>query len=305
MKKYDLLLACLMISVGLFAQIDEDIKRSFKTTNNPDLSIKNSFGDIKIEKHNLDMIEVLVEITVVPKKSRDYERVKDKVRIDIKESVDKIELTTINELNGMSTEDMEINYTVSIPEKTSLEIRNQFGDVWIEGTAGTIYARIQHGDFYCGDVSGTDNSVKVQFGELRLESMKDAELETQHGDFRAETLENVELDVQFGDAEIDRIEGKMKFSIQHSDLSVDALGKNLIELKIDAQFSDIDISADAWDDYYVELEGSFSDFSMPSSLKSLINYESKDMHSKEYRINEKNRDRKIIIDANHSDVDFD
>ncbi len=38
-----------------------------------------------------------------------------------------------------------------------------------------------------------------------------------------------------------------------------------------------------------------------------MNYESKDMHTVEYRINEKGTQvvNRITIDANHSDVDFD
>jgi hypothetical protein len=305
MKTYTILIVCFLFNLAASAQIDEKVKRTFETSTAPQLSIDNSFGDITIKKHKQSIIDVLIEINVVPKKSRDYDKVKDKVHIEINEVGDRVELTTVNDLNGMSTEELEIDYTVSIPENTSLEIRNQFGDVWIEGTEGKVYARVQHGDFFCGNVGGSENSIKVQFGELRLQSMKDAELETQHGDFRASRLQNVEVEIQFGDAEIDEIDGELDIDIQHSDLSIEKCTESLRKLEIDAQFSDIDLGSGMWDMYNMELEGSFTDFSLPSSIKSLINYESKDLHSKEYRINEKISDRKIIIEANHSNVDFD
>lgn len=306
MKKILLFSLFSILVFGVNAQIDEKIKRSFETASSPELSVKNSFGDITIKKHKKKIIDVLVEINVVPQKSRDYEKVKDKVRIDIKETGNLLELTTINDLNGISTERLEIDYTISIPENTSLKIRNQFGDVWIEGTESNVYARIQHGDFYCGDIEGKNNSIEVQFGELRLEAIADAELEIQHGDFRANKLENVDFELQFSDAEIDRVEGNVTIDAQHSDLSIGVVGIELKKLNIDAQFSDIEIESGLWSIFYMELEGSFSDFSFPSLFKDWIVYQSKEINSVEYRINDRDTSGgRIKIDANHSDVDLD
>jgi hypothetical protein len=294
-----------LLVLGANAQIDEKVKRSFETANSPELSIKNSFGDISIKKHKKKFIDVLVEINVVPQKSKDYEKVKGKVRVDINEAGDRLELTTINELDGISTEQLEIDYTIYIPENTSLKIHNQFGDVWIEGTESNVYARVQHGDFFCGDIGGKSNSIKVQFGELRLESIEDAELEIEHGDFRAYTLKDVELEVQFSDAEIKRVEGDVVIDMQHSDLSIDSVGIKLSKLDIDAQFSDIEIESGLWGVFYMEFEGSFTDFSFPSLIKSWIVYESDEINSVEYQINDsETTSGKIKIDANHSDVDL-
>ncbi|MGB6036786.1 MAG: hypothetical protein WBG42_11005 [Cryomorphaceae bacterium] len=296
----------LLLVLGVNAQLDQKVKRSFETANSPQLSITNSFGGITIKKHNKKIIDVLVEINVVPKRSKDMEKIKDRVRIDIKEIGDLVELTTIVDLNGISTEGVEIDYTVFIPANTALKIRNQFGDVWIEGTESNVYARVQHGDFFCGDIGGTDNSIKVQFGELRLETIKDAELEIQHGDFHANKLEDVELEVQFSDVEIDRVEGDVDIDVQHSDLEIGVLTIELKKLEIDAQFSDIDLEAGLWSVFYMELEGSFTDFTFPSLFKDWIVHESKEINSVEYRINDRDTSGgRIIIDANHSDVDLD
>jgi len=306
MKKILLFSLFFLLFFGVNAQIDEKIKRSFETASSPELSVKNSFGDITIKKHHKKIIDVLVEINVVPRKSRDYEKVKDKVRIQIDESGDRLELTTINDLKGISTEHLEIDYTISIPENTSLKIRNQFGDVWIEGTAGNVYARVQHGDFYCGDIEGKNSSVEVQFGELRLESITDAELEIQHGDFRAYKLKNVDFEVQFSDAEVDHLEGDVAIDVQHSDLTIGTVGIGLSKLDIDAQFSDIEIESGLWTGFLIELEGSFTNFSFPPVLKDLTVYESKEINSVEYRINDREKSSgRIKIDANHSDVDLD
>lgn len=295
----------LLLVLGVNAQIDERVEKSFKTGSTPELSIKNSFGDITIYTHSSGIIEVLVEINVVPSNKRNYEKVKNKVRIDVKEIGNRVELKTISELNGISTEEMSIDYTVMIPESTSLEIYNQFGDVWIEGTKGSIKSRVQHGDLFSGNIEGKDNSIKVQFGELRLESIQGAELEIQHGDFQADALTNVELEIQFSDARINEVSGEIEIDVEHSDLRIEQVSRGVTLLDIDGQFSDINLESGSWQEFSMELEGGFTDFSMPESMKSLVNYESKDMHTIEYRINEKATGKRIRIDANHSDVDFD
>lgn len=294
-----------LLILGVSAQIDERVEKSFKLGNAPELSIKNSFGDIKINTHSSGMIEVLVEINVVPSSKRNYDKVRDKVRIDIKEIGNRVELRTISDLDGISTEEMSIDYTVLIPENTSLEINNQFGDVWIEGTEGNLNAKVQHGDLFAGEVKGKDSAIKLQFGDLRLETMQSAEIDIQHGDFRAETLADIELDIQFSDSRITSMNGQLIAKVQHSDIKIENVSNNVSLIEIDGQFSDITFESGPWEEFRIDLEGGFTDFSMSSSMKSLVNFQSKDMHSEEYRINENVSGKRIRIDANHSDVDFD
>lgn len=306
MKTLNSILACgiMLLAQTSFAQIEETVKKTFEPAGSPELSVSNSFGDITVKKHSESHIDVLVEINVVPAKSKDYDKVKDKVKIDIREMGNRLELKTVNNLDGMRTDELDIDYTIYIPKGTSLEIRNQFGDTWVEGTSGSVFGRIQHGDFFCGQVDGNGNSIKVQFGDLRLENIEDAEIEVQHGELDGGTLKNVELEMMFSDAEIDAISGEIEIDAQHSDISIDDVMGNTPRLNIDGQFSDMSLESDHWTEFNIEMEGSFSDFSMPSELKSLINYKGKEMHSTEYRINQSVTDKRITIDANHSDVDL-
>ncbi|MCH2216024.1 MAG: hypothetical protein MK086_12720 [Flavobacteriales bacterium] len=295
-----------LMSTALFAQIEEKIEKTFQPIgSDPYLSIKNSFGDIVIKHHSKEIFDVLVEINAVPSKSKNFEKVKGRVRVDIEEKGNKLELRTINELDGISVEELAVDYTIYIPENTTLEIGNQFGDVWIEGTSSKVNARVEHGSFFCGDVKGVESIVKVQFGDLTLGEMKEAKLEIHHGELEADRLTNVELDIMFSDAEIDHASGFLEVYLQHSELSLGKVESGMKRLEVDGQFSDLSLEEGPWEDFMMEIEGSFTDFSMPLDIKSLINYESKGMHSREYRINEKITDKRIIINADHSDVDMD
>jgi hypothetical protein len=287
------------------AQFEQRVEREFSTGSSPELSITNSFGDINIKTHNSDKIEVVVEINVVPKRERDKDKLEGKVKIDINEQGNRIALRTINNLDGIATEEMDFDYTVKIPVNTTLEIKNQFGDVWIEKTSGKLYARVQHGDLFVGEATGSANSVKVHFGEMRLERISDADLEIQHGDFQCDALSDSQLEIQFSDSEIGMVAGNMEIDVQHSDLRIERVDSATEKLNISAQFSDINLDEGEWNRFNIELEGAFADYSMPSDMKDMINYESKELNTVEYRINKEISDRRITIDANHSDVDFD
>ncbi len=304
MKNLFTLILATLIWATAGAQIDERIEKSWDSSEAQVLSIKNSFGDITIRNHQNPKIEVIIEINVVPAKSKDMDKVKDKVKIDVRELGNRVELATINNLDGINTTQLDIDYEVRIPDNTSLEIKNQFGDVWIENTMGNLYARVQHGDLFVGKVGGKENSVKVQFGELRLEYISDADLEVHHGDFQADILEDVELEMQFSDGKVGKTAGRVEFDIQHSDLKIEEVLSETTHLDINGQFSDIELERGPWQEYHMELEGGFTDFSMSSEMKSMIYSKDKGMNSVEYELNRDVRDKRIIIDANHSDVDF-
>lgn len=304
MRKVATLCLALLICTIMQAQIEERVEREFSTGSEPELSIKNSFGDITIRTHDAQRIEVIIEINIVPQREKDRDKVRDKIRIDINESGNRVELITINELDGINTEKMDIDYTVKVPMDTKLEIKNQFGDVWIEKTSGTLYGRVQHGDFFAGEVTGTNNSIKVQFGELRLEKISDADLEVQHGDFQVDEIADSEVEIQFSDAEIGKLSRTMEIGVQHSDLDVESVDSETIRLEMDAQFSDINFKQGDWGKFHMEMEGGFTDYSFPSYMKDMINYERDEMNTVEYRLNQSISDRRIQVDANHSDVDF-
>ena len=309
MKTVYTLLALVLLSVGsLFGQTEKKVNNSFNVGNNGSLTIKNSFGDIDIESFNGDKIEVEVTITVETRNEKDIQKYLDKISIDVSESGNSVTLKTINDMNGGNkVKEFSIDYEVRVPSKTSLEIRNTFGDLTIESSDGLLDINVQHGDASIGRVSsGGDkfHELRVQFGDLKVEEIGNAEIRVQHGDFMIENLNGADIDLSFGEGNIERLTGRVNMDIQHSEIEIEEILSDLQNMDVELQFSEFRASGFGESKFEIDMEGSFTDFDFGGNFT--VKGREKGMNSESYLIftGDESNSTKVRIRGSHSDVNI-
>jgi len=309
MKKVYTLLAIALLSVGaVLAQTEKKVNNSFNVGNAGSLSIKNSFGDIDIESFDGDRIEVEVTITVETRNQNDIQKYLDKIRIDVTESGNDVSLRTINDMNGGNrVKEFSIDYEVKVPRRTSLEIRNSFGDLTIESSEGLLNINVQHGDASIGrvkEVANQQHEIRVQFGDLKVGEISGADVRVQHGDFIIEKLQGGEVDLSFGEGNIEKLSGKIYMDIQHSEIEVDEVLKDLEDLNVELQFSEFKAYGFENSDYEFDMEGSFTDFDFRGNFT--VKQRDKGMNSESYLIysGSESGAKKVRIRGSHSDVNI-
>ena len=309
MKTIYTLLAVVLLSIGtLLGQTEKKVNNSFNTGETGSLSIKNSFGDIDIESFDGDRIEVEVTITVETRNQKDVQKYLDRIRIDVSESGNDVSLRTINEMNGGNrVKEFSIDYDVKVPRKTSLEIRNTFGDLTIESSEGLINIDVQHGDASIGRVQEVENKqheLRVQFGDLKVDEISGADVRVQHGDFIIDKLYNGEIRLSFGEGNIEELAGRISLDIQHSEIEVDEILKELEDLDVQLQFSEFKASGFENSDYEFDMEGSFTDFDFRGDFS--VKQRDKGMNSESYLMysGSESGAKKVRIRGSHSDVNI-
>jgi len=309
MKTIYTLLAVALLSIGtLLGQTEKKVNNSFNTGETGSLSIKNSFGDIDIESFDGDRIEVEVTITVETRNQKDVQKYLDRIRIDVSESGNDVSLRTINEMNGGNrVKEFSIDYDVKVPRKTSLEIRNTFGDLTIESSEGLINIDVQHGDASIGRVQEVENKqheLRVQFGDLKVDEISGADVRVQHGDFIIDKLYNGEIRLSFGEGNIEELAGRISLDIQHSEIEVDEILKELEDLDVQLQFSEFKASGFENSDYEFDMEGSFTDFDFRGDFS--VKQRDKGMNSESYLMysGSESGAKKVRIRGSHSDVNI-
>ncbi len=300
-------LFCLFITIVVDAQSTKNVHHSFDANEATTLNLSNSFGDVNIEPYAGSKIEIEVTITIEPKNSKNLEEYFERITIEASETGNTVSVRTVNNLNGgWKVKNFDIDYDVKIPEGTNLKVKNSFGDVKIHGTDGTVELYVQHGDCFIAEAGDENNSIRVEFGDLRVKKMGVSEIDVQHGDVTLGKVGPLNLDLQFGDGTIEFLDGDSKIEIAHGDLDIEMISSKLSLLDIEAQFSDVEISGIGAGDFVIELEGSFCDFDFDSSWykKKQI----KDYNTEEYILYTRGETggstQKIVIEASHSDVDL-
>lgn len=304
-----LLIGLLFISSFAFGQTERRINKNYNNSDFQSLEINNSFGDIEISPYSGDKIEVLIVVSVEKVKGYEASEFLNNIKFDFAEKGSTLVITTIkpeDKVKYKKVENFSMDYIVKIPENLNVTINNSFGDIKINGTSGNLKLRLRHGDCFIAYANGNENSVDVQFGDVRIEAISMTKIDMQHGDLHIEKGHDLTLNTQFGDINIDRLGGKSVFEIAHGDLEIDNVSSKFNALEIEIQFGDVDIHGLSNFDLEIQLKGTFTDFSYNNQWT--VNERSNGINSSNYTIQTFTgapSGKTLKINASHSDVDLD
>ena len=211
-----------------FAQNKEqDIKWPIKLNNtweklipigNEQIILNNKFGKLNINTWDKKEIKVSVTYSVGAKNKEAAEEMLGNIIIDFQQKNNQISFKTVfNEgKTNWNNQGYEINidYTVFIPNGSNVVAENSFGELSIGDFSGTAELISKHGSLVTGKLSNQPN-IKVEFGKANMES-----------------LSNPNLVVKYSKAEIQSISGKIKAVFDYC---------NNIDLPITNNIQDADI----------------------------------------------------------------
>lgn len=306
MKKVCLTLLSLWAATAIFAQQERTISKKMGTADIQTVNITNSFGNIHVTPYSGEIIDILVTIhsDANSKESRSFI---DNVRVDVQKSGSTVNLSTENlKLNSgfwRGVKSFRIDYSIKMPEAINLIIDNSFGDVKIDGISGKLSLKVQHGNVFIGKATAAGNSMDIQFGDIRIETINQLNLVCQHGDIRIGSARDLEMKVQFGDSKIDELSGHCRINSNHGDITIQKLAGDLRDLDFDIMFSDLDIGNLGSRSYVIKINGSFLDYSWDDAWNVRAKNSAMENHTFIIENRPKTEaDGNINIEASHSGI---
>ncbi|MEO9891122.1 hypothetical protein [Aurantibacter sp.] len=243
--------------------VSKEISKSYTMTNAGEFELENKYGNVHIYGWDQDKISVDIAITVSYRKRDNAQELLDRIRPSFQHNGNflSIEYEIEEKSSGFFTKlfedanpfdfnrsNIQIDYTVHMPEKSKLNITNTFGDVFIEDWKGKLKAIIEHGDLYIND-NLNNADVAMKYGKLRAQNINYASIEIKNGglnlvnskslrinssgtDIVLQNIGSLEIDSNKDDitlAEVKTIYGSLKFTT----LVLERLGENTdLSLKI-------------------------------------------------------------------------
>lgn len=147
------------------------IRKTFQFNEGQILGISNRYGDVNINTWTKNYAQVVITITA---RSNDPHRAQDRLdEVEIRErrSSSKIQLDTeilSKTFSLLRQQGIEVVYEVSLPAQYPLEIENRFGDVYLDNRQGNVDIDIKNGNLIAKELSGKDNRITLQFGQVDL-----------------------------------------------------------------------------------------------------------------------------------------
>ena len=240
------------------SEFERKISKEYSVGSSPILTISNEFGKINIIEGASD--KIIFNITITGKGKNESEAKKYAETVDVKfvhsgNSVNaKTSFGKINCNNCGRT----VDYEIAVPKNTKYKLENKFGDVTLNNTTEPAEIKVEFGKLFANELADAD--VTIQHGGSTINKCENMKLKSgfskhkfgvigsisgkvAHGGFDVEEIGRVDVVSEFSNVNIKRLKNSfVSNSISHGSLIIGKIDTDFSNIKIDANFSKVQLS---------------------------------------------------------------
>ncbi|MCE4563664.1 DUF4097 family beta strand repeat protein [Maribellus sp. CM-23] len=241
---YIMVIACLLPFWG-HAQYSEtkEIRRAFSVLPATQVEIANKYGKIDIKTWQKDSVVFEIKIRVEEKKQSKLDELLRDIDFDFTASDHYLIVSTKVQQNKSalgkeilkfketllnSDGNIQIDYTVWMPNTNRLKVENKFGDVFIGDYKGDVWLNVSNGNLKAYDFFG-DLDLTLNFADATINSIQKGRLDCNFSKLYLKKAESVRIQSKSTEFELEEVKDinaqsrRDKFRIQLADL-IDAQG---------------------------------------------------------------------------------
>lgn len=218
-----LLVPCIaMAGDGLKGRFTKEkkISKAYYVNADAGLDIDNQFGSIYVTTWDEDKTQIDVVIRVSGNNEEKVDKKLASIDVDIEALKSLVSAKT--HLGSVSGNNMsfEINYTVRIPKRGSIDLKNQYGPIITGKIFGKSRIDCQYGDITIDELNNDINNIKLQYsGSGRINFIKNCDVDAQYSSLNITKAGNVKLKAQYSPITLGDI-GNIEYRNEYSNLNV-------------------------------------------------------------------------------------
>ncbi|MGZ3943962.1 MAG: hypothetical protein ACXVJB_03425 [Mucilaginibacter sp.] len=239
--------------------INEKVKNYNKTypmDANDRLNISNQFGKVMVSTWNKSEVQVDVQIKSYSDDDHTAQKMIDNIDISDNKSGDQISFSTnfghgsngsIWDLfSGQNNHHrVEVNYTIHMPAKNALSIRNKYGSTEIPDMDGRVSVDCSYGSFVSGSLMGADNQINVRYGSVKLENLASADVNVSYGSLDMGNVGSLNAGLHYSSARIGKIKNSASINGHYAGgIKIEGLDKDFKSFSYSSSYSNLVIWID-------------------------------------------------------------
>lgn len=244
--KCSLLLLCLLplmaLAHGKGERVEKKITKQFAITSNGRFTVDNKYGDVDIAIGVSNSIKVDVTIVVEAGNVKKAQEGLERITVTFNEGMNRVDARTeiesssswLSWFNSDNVE-MEINYQVLVPADIYLELRNRYGDIYLERTDRDINVDIAYGDIRLGDINAK-LKLDMAYSEGSTSQISQGDLNLSYSDLEMENSHLLDVDMKYTDlvmGSVNRLDLVSAFS--------DIQGQDVDEVTYSGKYDDLQL----------------------------------------------------------------
>ncbi|WP_025740042.1 hypothetical protein [Aquimarina pacifica] len=188
-------------------KVSKSIEKTYPLTNAGELHLENKYGTIIINGWEKKTAQITMDIKVTKKKKEDAIELLGRINSIINNTEDFITISSVIEEKNPSIiskffskanpfdfdkSNVQIDYTIYIPQNAALQITNKFGDVIVSGWSGKLKADVQHGNMWINKDLYSAN-IDMKFGKLKTKSITYGNIRCKNGEIDIEKSKDLKI----------------------------------------------------------------------------------------------------------------
>jgi hypothetical protein len=259
---------------------EKKISKTFNVSATAALDVSNKYGTVYVTTWDQNQTVIDVVIKVSGNNEGHLEKRLNSIDVNFNATTAKVTAETkIGNYAGKAS--MEINYTIKVPKKGSIDVNNQYGNIILGKIYGRTMLKLQYGNLSADQLNGNKNELNLQYTDVatidhialgkitvqysslkiqnaadeltlnseytdvKLGAVKRLNLKTAYGDIKVDNVQDVAGTASYSDVRIGTLTGMLNYSTTYGDIVVGRISKDVSSVFISGQYSDINIKYDA------------------------------------------------------------
>lgn len=197
----------------------KEISKHFKISPKTQIEISNKYGKIDIKNWDKDSVVFEIKIKVEAKKlskleesvqGLDFNITDNEHFVIVRTGVDKNknslgkEIKRFKETILKSDGNIQVDYTVWMPNTNDLKIENKFGDIYLGDYYGKIDINLSNGNLKAHDFKG-ETSLVMSFADANINSIREAQLDCNFSEMYIKNADSLTVISKSSDFEFNSI----------------------------------------------------------------------------------------------------
>ena len=234
---------------------EKTIRKEFKVNADALLKIDNSYGNLVLNSWDEDRVVIEVHITANGNDEDKVQRKLDEINVAFEASADMVSARTIFEKSSSwawwgknNNVNMQINYTVKMPAKNSVNLSNDYGNITLDRVDGHARISCDYGSLDLGELRGRNNQLSFDYtSKSRIGYMNSGEIRADYSGFTIEKAGDLNISADYTNSTVVKMEN-LVYSCDYGNLEVEDAGNisgngDYVNVRLGSIHGKVDIGA--------------------------------------------------------------
>ena len=237
---------------------EKTIKKEFSV--NPDalLKVRNSYGNLNITSWNENRVVMEISIKTNGNNEEKVTKRLQQITVDFENSDRLVSARTRfgekdnrwgwswGKRNNVS---VQVNYTIKVPVKNSVNLNNDYGNIYLDRIDGHAKINCDYGKMEIGELRGRNNELRFDYtSNTSFEYVNSAEIIADYSKYIIEKAGDLQVNADYTQSVI-REMGDLNYSSDYGSLEVGSVQSirgngDYVGVKLGRVYGDVDITAD-------------------------------------------------------------